>query len=152
MSASFRKSLRKLRSISPADRFLLAEATLRLGLARLALLLLPFRLVSRRLGTPMRETGEDIEDGAMLRRIAWAVGAVARRAPWRCQCLEQGIAAKMMLRRRRLTNTLYLGVARGEEKKVAAHAWLRSGTVYVTGGANRKQFSVVYMFADEAPK
>jgi hypothetical protein len=146
---SFRKGLRTLRSLSWADRGLLAEATLRLATARLALLFLPFSFLSPRLGVPMKETGEDTTDYMLLRRVAWAVGAVSRRAPWRCKCLEQGIAAKMMLRRRRVTNTLYLGVARGD-RQLDAHAWLRSGTVYVTGGADHERFSVVSTFADEA--
>src|SRR5688572_13040102 len=107
--------------MSWADRGLLVEATLRLAAARLALLLLPFRFLSPHLGAPMQETGEENTDPVLLRRVAWAVGAVSRRAPWRCQCLEQGIAAKMMLRRRRLANTLYLGVARGDQQ-IEAHA------------------------------
>ncbi len=148
-SGSLRRGLRTLRSLSWADRTLLVEATLRLGVARLALLLLPFRLVSPHLGAPKQETGQDGGDRDLLRRLSWAIGAVSRRAPWRCKCLEQGIAAKMMLRRRRLANTLYLGVARGEEQ-IEAHAWLRSGTFYVTGGAGRERFSVVSTFADEA--
>ena len=148
-SGSFRRGLRTLRSLSWADRGLLVEATVRLATARLSLLLLPFRFVSARLGAPMQESGEDVADRVLLGRIAWAVGAVSRRAPWRCKCLEQGIAAKMMLRRRRLANTLYVGVARGE-RELEAHAWLRSGTVYVTGGAEHERFSVVSTFADEA--
>jgi hypothetical protein len=141
--------LRTLRSLSWADRGLLAEATLRLAAARFALLFLPFSFLSRRLGVPMKETGDDSTDRVLLRRVAWAVGAVSRRAPWRCKCLEQGIAAKMMLRRRRVANTLYLGVARGDSQ-LDAHAWLRCGTVYVTGGGDNERFSVVSTFADEA--
>ncbi len=148
-SGSLRRGLRTLRSLSWADRGLLVEATLRLAAARMALLLVPFRLVSRHLGVPRRETAQDQGDRALLRRVSWAIGAVSRRAPWRCKCMEQGIAAKMMLRRRRLANTLYLGVARGDQQ-IEAHAWLRSGTVYVTGGAGRERFSVVSTFADEA--
>jgi hypothetical protein len=136
--------------LSWADRGLLAEATLRLAAARLALILLPFRVVSRRLGAPMQHSGEDTPDTLLLRRVAWAVTVISRRAPWRCKCLEQGIAAKMMLRRRKIANTLYLGLARGADTQLDAHAWLRSGSVNVTGGANNDRFSVVYTFADEA--
>lgn len=143
-----RASFASWRRLSSADRGLLVEATLRLAVARLALLI-PFRFVSPHLGAPMQETSDDGADRALLRRVSWAIGAVSRRAPWRCRCLEQGIAAKMMLRRRRLPNTLYLGLARGE-RQLEAHAWLRSGTVYVTGGEGRERFSVVSTFADEA--
>lgn len=148
-SGSLRKALRTLRSLSSADRGLLAEATLRLAVARLAIVLLPFRVISRHLGVHMEEAADDVTDGALLRRISWAIGAVSRRAPWRCKCLEQGIAAKMMLRRRRVASTLYLGVARSESQ-VEAHAWVRSGTFIVTGGPGHERFSVVSTFADEA--
>jgi len=84
-------------------------------------------------------------------RIGWAIRVIAGRTPWRSMCLEQAIAAKVMLRRRRVPNTLYLGVARGPsagEPPMIAHAWLRSGTVQVTGGAPVDQYAVVSTFAD----
>ena len=146
---SFRRATRTLRSLSWADRRLLVEATVLLAMVRFALVLLPFRLVARHLGAPRQESDADVTERPVLRRVAWAIDAVSRRAPWRCKCLEQGIAAKMMLRRRRLANTLYLGVARGD-REIEAHAWLRSGTMYVTGGSDNQRFSVVSTFADEA--
>jgi len=48
----------------------------------------------------------------------------AGRVPWRAKCLEQALAAKMMLRRRKIANELYLGVKQ-EENKMLAHAWLQ---------------------------
>jgi hypothetical protein len=144
-----RRGLRTLRSLSWADRVLLAEAALRLAGARLAVRFLPFRFLSPHLGAHMQETGNEVQDRGLLRRVTWAIDAVSRRAPWRCKCLEQGIAAKMMLRRRHQPNTLYLGVARGDQE-VEAHAWVRSGTVYVTGGRDHERFTVVSSFADEA--
>jgi Transglutaminase-like superfamily len=128
-----------------SDRFLLLEAALRLLAARMSVALLPFRVVSRRLGDPARESPRD-EPPAIARRIRWAIAAISRRAPWRCQCLEQAIAAKMMLRARRVPNTLYLGVAQGEAK---AHAWLRSGSFFVTGGDGSHRFAILSSFSDE---
>ncbi|HEX8152694.1 MAG TPA: lasso peptide biosynthesis B2 protein, partial [Thermoanaerobaculia bacterium] len=88
---------------------------------------------------------------AVLRRIRWAIGAVSRRAPWRCLCLEQAVAAKMMLRTRGIASTLYLGVARDPgNAAVQAHAWLRCGSYYVTGGETRERYAVVSTFAEKA--
>jgi hypothetical protein len=129
------------------------EATTWLALARLAILLMPFPLLARRLGASMQETtqNDDERDRPVLRRVRWAIGAVSRRAPWRCMCLEQGLAAKMMLRRRGLASTFYLGVARPDSDAPAkAHAWLRCGSYYVTGGEGREPFTVVSTFADGA--
>jgi hypothetical protein len=137
--------------LSWADRFLFVEAMLRLFLARLLVVAFPFRILARRLGVHMRESASahDASDDLLLHRVRWAIGAASRRAPWRCKCLEQGVAAKMMLRKRGVANTLYMGVARAGGA-VEAHAWLRSGATYVTGGAGRERFSVVSTFADES--
>jgi hypothetical protein len=54
-----------------------------------------------------------------------------------------------MLKRRRIAATLYLGVAKDENKaeKLAAHAWLRCGDVILTGAHGHRQFTVVAMFS-----
>jgi len=124
-----------------------------LAAARLVILLVPFRRFSGRLGAHMLESPLDDDPGrrGTLRRVAWALAATSRRVPWRCQCLEQGIAGKMLLRARGIPNTLYLGVARGADEPIQAHAWLRSGAWYLTGGDGRGRYAVVSMFADGAP-
>ncbi len=127
------------------DRFLLLEAAARLFVARLTIALLPFRTIARRLGTQGGESPRDEPHGT-ARRIRWAVAAISRRAPWRCECLEQAVAAKMMLRARRIPSTLYLGVEPGDAAK--AHAWLRSGSLFVTGGDASGRFAVLSTFAD----
>jgi hypothetical protein len=148
------RALRTARRLSWIDWATFVEATAWLALARLAILLLRFPALSRRLGAPMREStlDDDERHRPLLRRIRWAIGAASRRAPWRCKCLEQGIAAKMMLRRRALPNTLYLGVAREQgSASVQAHAWLRCGSRYITGGEERARYAVVSSFADGVP-
>ena len=148
-SGSLLRALRRLRTLTGGQRTLLLEATVRLALVRLAIVLVPFRLIAPRLAAPVREaSAQDTADVARLRQVSWAIEAVSRRAPWRCKCLEQGIAAKLMLRRRRFANTLYLGVTRDNEQLVA-HAWLRSGDVCVTGGSDVARYAVVSTFADE---
>jgi hypothetical protein len=106
---------------------------------------LPFRVVAPRLGMPQAETPAMASPDLASRRVAWAIAAAARRAPWRSECLEQAIAAKAMLRRRGIASTLYLGMARDP---VAAHAWLRVGDLNVTGGRDVARYSVVASFAD----
>jgi hypothetical protein len=106
---------------------------------------LPFRVLARRLGVRHAETPASATDNPGLGGIAWAIGAAARRAPWRSECLEQAIAAKAMLRRRGVASTLYLGMARDP---VGAHAWVRVGDVNVTGGRDVARYAVVASFAD----
>ena len=157
MTASSRagSTLRTALRLSWVDWWTVAEATGWLALARLAILLVRFPALSRRLGVPMHEstTDDDERHKPALRRIRWAIGAVSRRAPWRCKCLEQAVAAKVMLRRRGMESTLYLGVARENSgASVQAHAWLRCGSYYVTGGEDRARYAVVSTFAEESPE
>lgn len=153
--ASSASTARRLAGLSWPDRLLLAEATLLLAVARAAVLLLPFRVIARALGPRMTETPREGGTGPeRLRRLTWAIGAVARRTPWRSKCLEQALAAKVMLRRRGIPSTLYLGVARAAGDAPGpydAHAWLRSGTIHVTGGQQVDRYAVVATFADSPP-
>jgi thymidylate synthase len=66
---------------------------------------------------------------------------------WARKCLVESIAAKRMLNRRQIPATLYMGVAKNEKGKLIAHAWLRSGNIWVTGGRNRDKFTVVGVFS-----
>lgn len=96
------------------------------------------------------DADDDPERVALVRRISWAIGAVAKRVPWRTKCLEQALAAKAMLRMRRVPNTMYLGVARNGEQRSSLdfHAWLRAGTFHVTGGQHVDGFAILSKFAD----
>lgn len=147
---------KKLAELSWRDRALLAEAGLCLAGARLAVVALPFKTLAPRLGTQGAEStraqNAEPTDSARLRSIGWAIAAVASRTPWRSMCLEQAVAAKAMLRRRRIPSTLYLGLARpqvGDERPLIAHAWVRCGDLNVTGGNRVDHYAVITSFADE---
>lgn len=144
--------MRGFLAISWKDRALLAEAGLLLALARIAVLILPFRVMAPRLGEPMAESdsADDPDRVELGRRIGWAIRVVSSRVPWRTKCLEQALAAKAMLRMRRVPNTMYLGVARGGDggSALGGHAWVRTGTLHVTGGAHVGHYTVLSTFAD----
>lgn len=131
-----------------AQRGALLEALVWLGLARLALLVLPFRRIAPWLGTQMAQTEESAtpQEEALAQEIGWAVRAAARRTPWQSACLAQAISGKAMLRRRGVASTLYLGLARGEGGALQAHAWLRCGRAVVTGG-DYSDYTVMASFA-----
>ena len=143
------RALRKLRDMDWADRGLVLEALLWLGVARLALLVVPFKQIAPRLGRHMAKTGTDLgpypED--VVLRIGWSVRTVARRSPWNSTCLTQAIAAHMMLQRRGIPSTLYLGMAKGEAGEWQAHAWLRCGPHVLTGEPGHRRFVVVSTLA-----
>jgi hypothetical protein len=142
--------LRVLR-LSWADRVLAAEMVLRLGAARLALAALPFRVTAARLGVPMAATlNRDLDPADMrfVARLRWITSAVARRVPWRADCLPQAIAVMGILARRRIPATVYFGVRDpASAARFEAHAWVRAGSAGVTGWAGREVFHEVMSFA-----
>ena len=137
----------RLRALPPAERRLVLEAVFALGVAALAIALMPFRHVAARAGRHRaRGTADEAARADLVRQVGWAVAACARRVPWRAKCFEQGLAAQWMLRRRRVAATLYYGVARAEDGALAAHVWLRAGALDVIGCENSGDFTELARF------
>lgn len=132
-----------------SHRQMVLEAFLYLGLARLAILIIPFRTIAPYLGQLGASTPESTEPLSQntARQVSWAVSTASRHTPWQSRCLAQAIAAKMMLRRRGLASTLYLGLKKAGEKSLDAHAWLRYGDIILTGGESLDMFTVISTFA-----
>jgi hypothetical protein len=141
----------KWRGRSPADRLLLVEALALLGIARLLILIIPFKWLSITLGRHMKESNEEINaaDLRHARKVGRAVCSAAHYTPWKSLCLPQAVATQWMLKTRHLSGTLYLGVAKDETnpEKLAAHAWLRCGTIILTGREGHRKFTVVGTFS-----
>lgn len=132
------------------EKALFFEAAYFLGIARLAVLLVPFKRIAPTLGTLVAHTDvsqESSPDPKAL-QIARAIARAVRYTPWESVCLPQAIAAQRMLRRRGMEWRLYLGVAREEEAPgLKAHAWLYSGPIILCGAAGHQQFSIVSVFS-----
>lgn len=112
----------------------LLEAVFWLALARGAVLSMRFKRLSPWLGPLGAETPtDDPAHQTEIRRVGSAIDAVSGYTPWHSNCLAQALAAKIMLRRRGIPSTLYLGL-RKDQTSLDAHAWLRAGATIVTGG------------------
>jgi len=118
-------------------RSLTVRALLFSAAARLRVRFLPGTRLYRYLGIQGEETsGEELSPG-QRRDAAWVadkVRRVARRTPWESKCLVQAMVAQRLLRDYGLASTLYLGVGRDEKQAMTAHAWVRCGTFFITGG------------------
>jgi hypothetical protein len=115
--------------------------------SHLELRLIAFSRTEARLGVRMRETSWRLSDSeeAVAREVRLVVRAVAERLPWTSTCLVRAMAARALLARRRLPCTLYLGL-RHPAPSLEAHAWLRAGSISVTGGAESRAFHPVVWF------
>ena len=65
--------------------------------------------------------------------LAYVVPRVARRMPWRSDCLVQALAARHWLGAQGVTSRLHIGSRSSAEKGFEAHAWLTVGELVVTG-------------------
>jgi hypothetical protein len=119
------------------------------GIARILIVFVPLKRFSFILGTHMKETPVSSvnENMDLLKSVSIAISRASRYVPWRCKCYEQAIAAKVILRGYGIETTLYYGVAKDQDNKLIAHAWVRCGDYIITGRQGMKRFTVVGTFA-----
>lgn len=145
-----RKVIRKTKKFIKMDfklKCLMVEAFIFLARGRF-LKLLPFAKVAPSLGEELSETPVQIVGNEkIIKDVSLAVETMSRYTFWESACLVQAIAATRMLNRRKIPTTLYLGIARDPNGKMLAHAWVRSGSYYVTGSSGKHRFTVVNTFA-----
>ena len=145
--ASRPRLLRKVWRLRWRHRLLLLEAAMGLAAGRLALAVLPFRRLARRLGSVGHEApAVEPESREQLREISWAIRIASRYAPWQTRCFAEALAGRIMLGRRRLPTTLYLGVDEEPDGELVAHAWLKCGDAVVTGGRVDRRYVPVVAF------
>jgi hypothetical protein len=143
LSARLRRKARTFVGLSAADRLLVGEAVVALGLARLVVIALPFRLTARWLD---RTPGAIGCDEKLLLRVRMAVTAAARNVPWNAVCLPQAMAAKAMLARRGCGSRFHLGAGFDTHGELIAHAWLTAGGTVVVGSAGIASVTPIAQF------
>jgi hypothetical protein len=129
-------SLQKFLRLSCTRQRLLVAGGFVMASVGILLWLLPFRrlnwLVDRTAlrsarGAPARLAVESNAD------IAWAVSIAARYVP-RATCLTQALAAQWLFAWFGRPTLLRIGVAKGDDNALRAHAWLESEGRVVLGG------------------
>jgi hypothetical protein len=115
-------------------RLLTAEAIVYLVSARLALVIFSFRQLTWFFERPTRQP--ELTGDARIwtrQKVRSAILKVYQRFPDKTTCLHRAIAAQAMLRRRRVSTTLYYGAAKMPDRGLAAHAWVQDGAEGVVG-------------------
>ena len=148
ISRNFSRRVVRFLGLPWQTQWLFIRAYILLGLARLAIDTIKFETLAKRLGKSGVETPQEITPQQVreARRIAWAVRTASQYTPWESNCFPQAIAAKTLLRRSGIPSTLYLGAAFKARTELEAHAWLRCGQIYVTGGRGQIHFGTVGIF------
>ena len=146
------KRLHKLLRLPAAERRLLVKAALLLVAIRLGLWLLPFRTMRRLLSkmTAMPVGSRNIGQSSVY-KVAQAVEVAGLYTPGVGTCLTQALAAQVLLARRGHLASLHIGVVRGAERRLEAHAWLESGGKVVIGGSELERYTSLVALEGERP-
>jgi len=126
--------LGKFLRLPGADRRLLLKAALLVWAFRMALWLVPFKIVRKFMAKFAHEAAALRKETAPVDRIAWAVRTASRYAP-AATCLTQALATKFLLARSGHAATVRIGVARAGGGEFQAHAWVESDGRIVIGGS-----------------
>lgn len=102
-----------------------------------------FRLKWGKEGEESPETAT-LEEYKHAKRVAIAVNHVCNKTKWESKCLVRALTAQRLLKKRGIPSTLYLGCGL-KNGEMVAHAWLRCGKMYVTGG-NGAEYAIVDKF------
>ena len=154
-STSIRRTLESARRVGWRRRGLIAEAVVWLLLLRLALALVPFPRLARRLGdfvppddlrVAAAGAATTADAARLAREVSWAVTRGAVHAPFRAVCLPQAMAARIMLKRRGVGSVMRFGAALAPGGPLATHAWLDAAGVRVTGYPAARAFAEIGCF------
>lgn len=121
------------------------EAFVLLGIARMIVLLLPFKYVAPLLGSETEKDQRQISPSAVT-VVRLAISRSHHRTPWTSNCLAQSLAAAWMLKRRGSATTTFLGVRRDPDNQIIAHSWTMAGEAFVTGKRAHERFTVTKVF------
>lgn len=134
--------LRRFLRLSPAERWILIKAAALLEAIKLAMRLIPFRVLRRaadKTGNAFvwRRSGKN----APARKVAWAVETASRFTPGEKTCLTQALAAQVMLSRRGYASLLHIGVVKDDEGDLQAHAWVECENEVIVGGYELERYT-----------
>ena len=137
-----RSKLKTARSLSWRDRGMVVEAAVTLSVARITLLLIPYR----RFRPWLTLARPGVAEPGLVSRVRLAVAIAARNLPFQVVCLPQAMAAKAMLARRGAASSMWIGVGRDGSGAMILHAWLEAGDTIVTGAAGKRGITEITRF------
>jgi hypothetical protein len=143
------KLLRKYYSIEKTERKILNRTFIWLIYAFILVRIVPLRWFSHLLGEFNSEINCDLSENE-IKLIAITkknIRRLKKRIPWKVKCFEEAIAAKKVLEKYKINSTLYLGVNKSVKNSLIAHAWLKSGEVFITGEKGHKQYAITGFYS-----
>ncbi len=113
---------------------------------RLQILLIKPKNLKKNWGEEGKESSveEEKEVYKYAASVSRIVDRICTKTTWESKCLVRALTAQKLLKRKKIHSTMYLGCGI-KDGKMVAHAWLRCGRMYVTGG-DGKEYSIVDKF------
>ena len=130
----------KFVELPPGRRTLLLRACFVVAGFRLALTTLPFRWVRSLAEFSGRTRRSRLRPPVPVDEFSWAVSVASRRVP-RATCLTQALALQLLLAHEGRPSNLRIGVAKAEDGRLQAHAWLETEGRVVIGGGEVERFT-----------
>lgn len=113
-------------------------------LAKFILILFPFKKISAYFYSKESATSDlSLEDKKNIKFLRKKIIQLSKKFPFEMTCYPQAIAGKIILNRRNLKSTLYIGIKKNETGEFEGHAWVRCSGLNVTGKQGYKDFKVI---------
>lgn len=120
--------------LRPNGVLYLASCVVLVAMCRLGLTLVSYTTLRRLVpGRRSRKPTSLHANPALLRRVGWAVAKSARVVPY-ATCLTKALAVEFLLACHHQQAEVHIGVTKGEDGQLRAHAWVTSCGRLVIGG------------------
>lgn len=107
------------------------------------------KVLPQKWGVAGKESPDEVslDEYRYAKKVAYSVNQVCGKTKWESKCLVRALTAQRLLAERNISSTLYLGCRLNDKQNMIAHAWLRCGKMYVTGGNGSAQgYAIVEKF------
>jgi hypothetical protein len=144
------RKIKTMLTMPSSNKFLFVEALYTTAYVRFTLSFLPFKIVNGWLGKANAEVDlaatllpEQIQ---YIKDVHHAIKLADKYAIWKTECYTQALTGKILLRKRNIPSTLFIGFKK-ENDKYEGHAWLKTARGIITGNMNLAQFQVNAFFS-----
>jgi hypothetical protein len=138
---------RKIKSFSGTTnqvKLLFFKAYILSGLVKLTLVFLPFSKVLKWQGEINIESPEcpDQFSAEFRKSLQSAMRLCRKYTIWETECYTQALTAKILLNKKRISGTVYIGFKKEDTGSYMGHAWLRSFDRFITGYEEKNAYTV----------
>lgn len=125
------------------ERWLLIEAAFLLEAIKLGMRLLPFRTLRRLLVRASKVSERlPVSRSPSADSVGWAVEVASRYTFGVKTCLTEALVTQLLLARCGRSALLHIGVLKGDQNQLQAHAWVESeGRVVIGGGSKLERYT-----------